>query len=92
MQRDDYRTTIETAGFALETARDNDEYRFVSERADNATQKYGVTSVSLATRVAEVPRRSDFGTSASRARRTWRSAIGVESTACCTCGGSCPNP
>ena len=27
--------------------RENDRYRFVSDRADNATQKYGVTSISL---------------------------------------------
>ena len=47
MQRDDYRTTIESAGFTIETWRENEEYRFVSERADNATQKYGVKSISL---------------------------------------------
>lgn len=47
MQRDDYREAIESAGFELEDIRENDRYRFVSERADNATQKYGVKSVSL---------------------------------------------
>jgi arsenite methyltransferase len=47
MQRDHYREAIERAGFEIETWRENAEYRFVSERADNATQKYGVTSVSL---------------------------------------------
>jgi ubiquinone/menaquinone biosynthesis C-methylase UbiE len=47
MQRDDYREAIESAGFTIEDLRENDEYRFVSERADNATQKYGVKSVSL---------------------------------------------
>jgi arsenite methyltransferase len=47
MQRDRYRDAIEAAGFAIETWRENREYRFVSERADNATQKYGVTSISL---------------------------------------------
>jgi ubiquinone/menaquinone biosynthesis C-methylase UbiE len=47
MQRDDYREAIESAGFAIEVLRQNDQYRFVSERADNATQKYGVTSISL---------------------------------------------
>lgn len=47
MQRDDYRAAIETAGFTVETMRENSEYRFVSERADNATQKYGVKSISL---------------------------------------------
>ena len=47
MQRDDYRAAIEAAGFTIETWRENTEYRFVSDRADNATQKYGVTSISL---------------------------------------------
>src|SRR5215216_5988979 len=50
MQRDDYRQAIEAAGFQIETWRQNDEYRFVSERADNATTKYGVTSISLLAR------------------------------------------
>lgn len=47
MQRDGYRAAIEAAGFTVETWRQNTEYRFVSERADNATTKYGVTSISL---------------------------------------------
>jgi arsenite methyltransferase len=47
MQRDGYREAIEAAGFTIETWRENTEYRFVSDRADNATQKYGVTSISL---------------------------------------------
>jgi arsenite methyltransferase len=47
MQRDSYREAIEGAGFEIEAWRENDQYRFASERADNATQKYGVTSVSL---------------------------------------------
>jgi len=47
MQRDDYREAIENAGFEIADLRENDQYRFVSERADNATQKYGVKSVSL---------------------------------------------
>ena len=50
MQRDDYRHTIERAGFTVETVRENHQYRFVSERADNATQKYGVKSISLLAR------------------------------------------
>ena len=50
MQRDAYRAAIESAGFDVEGWRENTEYRFVSERADNATQKYGVTSVSLLAR------------------------------------------
>ena len=35
------------AGFQLDDLKENDEYRFVSERADNATTKYGVKSVSI---------------------------------------------
>ena len=50
MQRDGYRAVIESAGFEIEVWRDNPEYRFVSDRADNATQKYGVTSISLLAR------------------------------------------
>jgi ubiquinone/menaquinone biosynthesis C-methylase UbiE len=50
MQRDRYREVIETAGFAIEAWRQNDAYRFISERADNATQKYGVRSISLLAR------------------------------------------
>jgi ubiquinone/menaquinone biosynthesis C-methylase UbiE len=52
MQSDGYRDTIESAGFEIESWRENEEYRFVSERADNATQKYGVTSISLLARRA----------------------------------------
>ena len=47
MQRDSYREAIEAAGFDIETWRENSAYRFVSEQADNATEKYGVTSISL---------------------------------------------
>jgi arsenite methyltransferase len=47
MQRDDYREAIESAGFEIEDLKENDQYRFVSERAENATRKYGVKSVSL---------------------------------------------
>ena len=50
MQRDSYREAIEAAGFAIQTWRENSAYRFVSDRADNATQKYGVTSISLLAR------------------------------------------
>jgi arsenite methyltransferase len=50
MQRDDYGAAIEAAGFAIETWSENPAYRFVSERADNATTKYGVTSISLLAR------------------------------------------
>jgi arsenite methyltransferase len=50
MQQDSYRTAIENAGFEIETWRENSAYRFVSDRADDATQKYGVTSVSVLAR------------------------------------------
>lgn len=47
MQRDAYRSAIEAAGLHIEAWRENSEYRFVSDRADDATRKYGVTSISL---------------------------------------------
>lgn len=50
MQRDRYREAIEAAGFDLLTVRENSGYRFVSERAANATRKYGVASISLLAR------------------------------------------
>jgi SAM-dependent methyltransferase len=50
MQRDRYREAIEAAGFEIESVRENDEYRFASDRADNATRKYGVKSISLLAR------------------------------------------
>jgi hypothetical protein len=43
---------IEDAGIAIEEWRTNTQYRFVSERADNATKKYDVTSISLLARRA----------------------------------------
>jgi arsenite methyltransferase len=46
-QRDAYLAMIETAGFTLETVRDNPQYTFVSDRALGATTTYGVTSISL---------------------------------------------
>jgi arsenite methyltransferase len=53
MQSDLYREAIEAAGFEIAEVRENDKYRFVSDRADNATQKYGVTSISLLARRRE---------------------------------------
>lgn len=50
MQRDDFRTATEAAGLRVEQWRENPEYRFISDRADNATQKYGVKSISLLAR------------------------------------------
>jgi arsenite methyltransferase len=55
MQRDSYREAIEGAGLEIEVWRQNDAYHFVSERADNATQKYGVTSISLLARRNDTP-------------------------------------
>ncbi|HWP33417.1 MAG TPA: methyltransferase domain-containing protein [Solirubrobacterales bacterium] len=50
MQRDRYQEAIEAAGFEILQVRGNDRYRFVSDRADNATRKYGVNSISLQAR------------------------------------------
>lgn len=50
MQRDLYREAIEAAGFEIVEVRENEQYRFISDRADNATRKYGVTSISLLAR------------------------------------------
>lgn len=50
MQSDGYRAAIEDAGLEILEWRENPEYRFVSERADNAVRKYGVTSISLLAR------------------------------------------
>lgn len=52
MQRDSYLETIARAGFEVAEVREND-YRFISDRAEGATQKYGVTSISLLARRAE---------------------------------------
>lgn len=49
MQRERYLRAIELAGFEILEVREND-YRFISDRADNATRKYGVTSISLLAR------------------------------------------
>jgi hypothetical protein len=51
MQRDSYRQAIEDAGLTIEIWRENSDYRFVSDRADDATRKYGVTSISLLARM-----------------------------------------
>jgi ubiquinone/menaquinone biosynthesis C-methylase UbiE len=56
MQRDRYREAIELAGLAITAWTENEQYRFVSERADNAVRKYGVTSISL---LARRPERRD---------------------------------
>ncbi len=45
-QRDAYREAIESAGLRIDRIRENP-YEFISERARNASAKYGVKSVSL---------------------------------------------
>jgi arsenite methyltransferase len=48
-QQDAYREAIESAGLELEEIRQNP-YEFISERAANASEKYGVKSISLLAR------------------------------------------
>lgn len=48
-QQDAYRDAIEAAGLRVEEIRENP-YRFISEQAQNASEKYGVKSVSLLAR------------------------------------------
>jgi arsenite methyltransferase len=45
MQSDLYLTTIEAAGFLVDTVQENTAYRFLSDRANDATTTYGVTSI-----------------------------------------------
>jgi arsenite methyltransferase len=47
MRRDRYREAIVAAGFDVLEVRENAGYRFISDRASNASDKYGVTSISL---------------------------------------------
>ncbi len=49
-QIDHYRETIEDAGLTVTEVRENTQYEFISERAANACQKYGVKSISLQAR------------------------------------------
>ena len=46
-QIDSYTTFIETAGFSVTEVRENTRYEFISDRAANACDKYGVKSISL---------------------------------------------
>ncbi|MFC7156529.1 methyltransferase domain-containing protein [Halomarina halobia] len=46
-QVDSYTTTVEAAGFEVTDVRDNTRYQFISDRAANACQTYGVKSISL---------------------------------------------
>ncbi len=47
MQEDDYKAKIEAAGLTVTEVRDNDAYRFISDGASSATEKFGVKSISL---------------------------------------------
>ncbi|MBB3329424.1 ubiquinone/menaquinone biosynthesis C-methylase UbiE [Halomonas campaniensis] len=46
-QQDDYRSAIEAAGLAIHTFREHPEYRFLTESARGACEKWGVKSISL---------------------------------------------
>ena len=46
-QRDAYRSQIEGAGLKVTAFQENPEYQFISDRAQGATKKYGVKSVSI---------------------------------------------
>jgi ubiquinone/menaquinone biosynthesis C-methylase UbiE len=46
-QVDNYTDLVETAGFSVTDVRENPEYEFISERAANACEKYGVKSVTV---------------------------------------------
>ncbi|MCU4924612.1 methyltransferase domain-containing protein [Halobacteria archaeon AArc-dxtr1] len=50
MQIDDYADVIETPGLAAVEMKENTEYEFISERAQNACVKYGVRSISVRAR------------------------------------------
>jgi hypothetical protein len=50
MQNDAYQEAIEQAGLAIEVVRRNDDYRFLSDQAVNATTTWGVMSISLLAR------------------------------------------
>jgi len=49
-QRESYRRAIESAGFEIVAVEDNPGYHFISERAQKATAKWGVKSVSILAR------------------------------------------
>ena len=48
--KDRYLSLIKKAGLEIEEVRDNSKYSFISESAANASQKYGVKSISLIAR------------------------------------------
>jgi len=46
-QRDVYLAAVRAAGFDVDVVRNNEAYRFLSDRAIDATTKFGVTSISV---------------------------------------------
>ena len=46
-QIDSYTTFLEAAGFSVTEVRENTQYEFISDRAANACEQYGVKSISL---------------------------------------------
>jgi arsenite methyltransferase len=50
MQNEAYHDAIEQAGLAIDVVRRNDDYRFLSDQAVNATTKWGVMSISVLAR------------------------------------------
>lgn len=47
MQQDDYGAAIEAAGLKVATREDNTQYRFISDNARAASERFGVKSISL---------------------------------------------
>ncbi len=47
MQQDDYGAAIEAAGLKVVTREDNTQYRFISDNARAASERFGVKSISL---------------------------------------------
>jgi SAM-dependent methyltransferase len=47
IQRDEYLDLIRAAGFDIDAVRENNAYRFLSDRAVGATTTYGVSSISI---------------------------------------------
>jgi len=47
MQREAYQGAVEQAGLRIQVVQPNPEYRFLSDRADRAAQRFAVQSISL---------------------------------------------
>ena len=47
MQQDSYLRTIEDAGLAVRTVRENPQYHFISDSAQGATKTFGVKTISV---------------------------------------------